>query len=480
VFSTATNPLDFKSERRAIENISMENGVEMYKDKPLKTRFPQNLVFLVVMVVLNVVALLTFSNYYPHGVSLPASADGGHSFDKHLSMLLNSSQRDAQDTLLELFKMREDLKTLREQAQHISAQIAEIVKGTPMKEKVTKALSQLDGVDPANPWLAWAKGDMPKGELGEYTAVRKLPLGFNPALNSDSIISSIGHGCALLKSDLEKFMDYTVGGECPDDEPLAQKLLLGGCEPLPRRRCFARKPEKYTEPVPFPESLWTLPDDNNFLWTAHPCKSFECLNERAKKKVFADCLDCFDLDGREKHRWVDNAGSLDFTIDEVVHMKPRGTLKIGLDIGGGTGSFAARMREYNVTIVTSTLNLNGPFNNFIAHRGLVPLFLTVSQRLPFADNTLDVVHSMHVLSNWIPNENLEFILFDIDRVLRPGGFFWLDHFFCVEKELATFVPMIEQLGYIKHKWNIGEKLDRGAELQERYISGLLEKPKGPL
>ncbi|CAM6097013.1 unnamed protein product [Calypogeia fissa] len=468
----------------------MENGVEMYKDKPLKSRIPQNLLFIVVIVLLNILALFTFSSYYHINLGGGSGSDSATDRKSHSTTttsldewkaLLNSSQRDAQETLLELVKVRKDLRILREQSEHIVFQIAELVKSTHLNTKVNQVLSQVErnyGDEETNPWSAWAKGEMENDELHEFTAVRKLPLGFNPALSSDSVVSSIGHACALLKSDVNKFMDYNVGGLCPDDEALAQKLLLGGCEPLPRRRCFARKPANYTEPIPFPESLWALPEDNNFLWTAHPCKSFECLNERAKKKVFSDCLDCFDLDGREKHRWVDGGGSLDFTIEEVVNTKPKGMIKIGLDIGGGTGSFAARMREYNVTIVTSTLNLNGPFNNFIAHRGLVPLFLTVSSRLPFADNTLDIVHSMHVLSNWIPNQSLEFILYDIDRVLRPGGLFWLDHFFCVADQLDLYVPMIQKLGYIQHRWTIGEKLDRGPELMERYISGLLEKPIG--
>jgi len=196
--------------------------------------------------------------------------------------------------------------------------------------------------------------------------------------------------------------------------------------------------------------------------------------------VFADCLDCFDLQGREKHRWVRvSPSSIDFTIEEVLLLatKNNGSVRIGLDIGGGTGTFAARMSEYNVTIITSTLNLGGPFNNFIAHRGLMPLFVSIAQRLPFWDNTLDMVHSMHVLSNWIPTETLSFIIYDIDRVLRPGGLFWLDHFFCIRPQLEeVYIPMIQHLGYTKLKWEIGNKLDRGALLQEVYLSALLKKP----
>ena len=96
-----------------------------------------------------------------------------------------------------------------------------------------------------------------------------------------------------------------------------------------------------------------------------------------------------------------------------------------VDIGGGTGTFAARMRARNVTIITSTMNLDGPFNNFIASMGLIPMHLSITQRLPFLENTLDIVHSRDVISNWIPDTVLEFVLYDIYRVLRPGGLSWL-------------------------------------------------------
>jgi hypothetical protein len=304
--------------------------------------------------------------------------------------------------------------------------------------------------------------------------LRSLPLGWSSTLQRDTIFSPVGHGCAVYKDDLEKYMSYEIGKECPDDEVLTQKLLVGGCEPLPRRRCFVRIPKNYTEPYPLPDAFWKAPGDDKVIWTAHTCKNFECLRTRVKEKVFADCLDCFDLEGREKNRWT-VSGDLDFTVDEVVGLK-NGTIRIGLDLGGGTGSFAVRMREHNVTIVTTTLNLNGPFNNFVALRGVVPIYMTASQRLPFFDNTLDLVHSMHVLSNWIPTETLEFILYDIDRILRPGGIFWLDHFFCIRNQLALYEPLIEQLGYTKLKYRVGDKVDRGRELEEVYISALLEKP----
>ncbi|KAI7751174.1 hypothetical protein M8C21_027786 [Ambrosia artemisiifolia] len=51
-------------------------------------------------------------------------------------------------------------------------------------------------------------------------------------------------------------MNYDVGDICNDDWKLAQRLMVHGCDPLPRRRCFARAPQFYTKPLPFPESIW--------------------------------------------------------------------------------------------------------------------------------------------------------------------------------------------------------------------------------
>lgn len=320
--------------------------------------------------------------------------------------------------------------------------------------------------------------DLPP-EFFAATSPKKLPLGFSRNFNSDKIFPPIGSPCTLFTEDLSRYMTYEVNGSCPDDELLAQKLLLRGCEPLPRRRCRPAAPKEYVEPYPLPESFWKTPSDSSVVWTAYKCKNYDCLVNRAKnQREFDDCKDCFDLNGREKNRWTrDKVSNLDFSIDEVLSYKKPGAIRIGLDIGGGVATFAVRMSQRNITILTTSMNLNGPFNSFIASRGLIPLYLSISQRLPFFDNTLDIVHSMHVLSNWIPSELLHFLVFDIYRVLRPGGLFWLDHFFCVGDQLEKlYAPLIESVGFEKVRWEVGRKLDRGPDLNEMYLSALLMKP----
>ncbi|WJX27423.1 hypothetical protein P8452_16239 [Trifolium repens] len=315
-------------------------------------------------------------------------------------------------------------------------------------------------------------------ELSISLSPHKLPFGYSPKIGAGEIHMLVGEACLKFHEELKQYMTYEIGGECPVDDVLAQGLMLKGCEPLPRRRCHPKSPINYVEPTPFPDSLWTTPPDTSIIWDSYACKSYQCLVDRKNEPGNSyDCKGCFDLEKEEKIKWIFDDGGLDFGIDQVLATKAAGTIRIGLDIGGGTGTFAARMKERNVTIITSTLNLDGPFNNMVASRGLIPMYISISQRFPFFENTLDIVHSMDIIGNWMPDTMLEFVLYDIYRVLRPGGLFWLDHFFCFGSQLnKTYVPMFDQVGFNKLRWHVEMKLDPGVRKNVWYISALMEKP----
>ena len=102
------------------------------------------------------------------------------------------------------------------------------------------------------------------------------------------------------------------------------------------------------------------------------------------------------------------------------------------------------MRELKVTVVSTALNLGAPFNEIIALRGLIPLYATLNQRLPFFDNTMDLIHTTGFLDGWIDLLLMDFILFDWDRVLRPGGLLWIDRFFCNKNDLDDYMYMFLQ------------------------------------
>lgn len=289
------------------------------------------------------------------------------------------------------------------------------------------------------------------------------------------MVASVGHTCEKSVDLLSQYMSYKVSGPCPDDWSLAQKLILRGCEPLPRRRCFAKSVTKVGL-SPFPVSLWKPVSDKIVTWSGLGCKSFNCLNS---KKLSRECsLGCFNLvNGTESQKFVQAKSKNDFVIDEVLALGSGG-IRIGFDIGGGSGSFAARMAEKNVTVITNTLNIDAPFSEFIAARGLFPLYMSLDHRFPFYDNVFDLVHAGSGLDVGGKPEKLDFLMFDIDRIIRPGGFFWLDIFFCANDEKKkALTRLIERFGYKKLKWVVGEKLDAsGSGKSEVYLSAILQKP----
>lgn len=171
---------------------------------------------------------------------------------------------------------------------------------------------------------------------------------------------------------------------------------------------------------------------------------------------------------------------LDLPIPQLLQVakSANSVIRLGIDIGGATGTFAARMKQYNVTVVTTTMNFNVPNNEVVAMRGLVPLHVPLQQRLPVFDGVVDLVRCAHAVNRWIPLTMMEFLFYDVDRVLRGGGYLWFDHFFSRRMDLSkVFGPLIGKLGYKKVKWAVGNKTDSsGLKNEEVYLTALLQKP----
>ncbi|CAI5970353.1 unnamed protein product [Closterium sp. NIES-64] len=144
-----------------------------------------------------------------------------------------------------------------------------------------------------------------------------------------------------------------------------------------------------------------------------------------------------------------------------------------------------------------------PYFEAIAMRGLIPLFLPHKARLPFYDNTLDVIHSVnsvkympvpmpvpilvgpdcvsvpshpppgeaailrHTLDvihsvnsvnvnsvKYMPVMEFEELVFEWDRVLRPGGLMWFEMFYAPVDDMVLYVAMLQQLRYRRLHWTL--------------------------
>lgn len=104
------------------------------------------------------------------------------------------------------------------------------------------------------------------------------------------------------------------------------------------------------------------------------------------------------------------------------------------------------------------------------------MYLSLDHRFPFYDKVFDITHVGNGLDIGGRVEKLEFLMFDIDRVIRAGGLFWLDNFLCSnDDKRKKMARLIERFGYKKLKWVVGEKIN-GSGNSEVYLSAVLQKP----
>ena len=243
--------------------MSLEANMKAETDNGHKSRSFRNKVFaIVVILLLNVLTLYAFTtltNVHKYNQMLRQASvreSRMHSSmitsELALSTQLNNTHDELQQVRRELRQAVEQYRKLFEELDSVyrifqqenhgnnnnegerEQQQGDDTKSQQAVRDLVERLATFEE-DPYHGWILQKRQTLP-AELREYVTPRKLPLGWNPSLNTDSMMSSVGHACVAAQEDIERFMSYEVGKLCPDDDNLAQKLLLEGCEPLPRRR----------------------------------------------------------------------------------------------------------------------------------------------------------------------------------------------------------------------------------------------------
>ncbi|CAI5527515.1 unnamed protein product, partial [Closterium sp. Naga37s-1] len=139
-------------------------------------------------------------------------------------------------------------------------------------------------------------------------------------------------------------------------------------------------------------------------------------------------------------------------MDAVLAVKPPGGIRVGVDIGGGTGNFAALMADRGVTVVTTASNHGAPVMEVLAHRALAALHLPPTARLPLSDLSLDLIHCAFWPAMLAHPPALESVLYDWDRVLRPGGLLWLEMVPFSRPLIRKILAVAEVAQWKKLKW----------------------------
>lgn len=109
---------------------------------------------------------------------------------------------------------------------------------------------------------------------------------------------------------------------------------------------------------------------------------------------------------------------------ELVPLKT-GEIRTALDIGCGVASFGGHLLDYDVlTVSVAPRDVHEAQVQFALERGIPAMLGVLSlHRLPFPSRSFDMAHCARCLIKWTDHGGL--YLIEIDRVLRPGGYWVL-------------------------------------------------------
>ncbi|CAN6341685.1 unnamed protein product [Urochloa humidicola] len=187
------------------------------------------------------------------------------------------------------------------------------------------------------------------------------------------------------------------------------------CPVAPRPRCLVPLPFEYRTPVPWPRS-------RDMIWynnVPHP-KLVEYKKDQNWVTRSGEYL-VFPGGGTQ---FKDGVGRYIQFIEQIMPAIQWGMhTRTVLDVGCGVASFGGYLLDRNViTMSFAPKDEHEAQIQFALERG-IPAFLAVigTQKLPFPDNAFDVVHCARCRVHWYANGGKP--LLELNRVLRPGGYF---------------------------------------------------------
>ncbi|KAK9102080.1 hypothetical protein Sjap_019334 [Stephania japonica] len=219
-------------------------------------------------------------------------------------------------------------------------------------------------------------------------------------------------------------------------------------------RCLIPRPRGYRGAVRWPESRGSVWFANvPFARLASYKKSQNWVRVEGDRLVFPGGGTSFP---RGAKSYVNEIG-------RVVPLKS-GAVRTVLDVGSGVGSFGAHLMDFNIlTMSIAPRDIHEAQVQFALERGLPAMLGILStHRLPFPSRSFDMAHCSRCLVPWTDYDGL--YLLEIDRVLRPGGYWvlsgppinwranskgWKRGTLDLEKEQATLEDLASRLCWKK-------------------------------
>ncbi|XP_030527980.1 probable methyltransferase PMT19 [Rhodamnia argentea] len=211
---------------------------------------------------------------------------------------------------------------------------------------------------------------------------------------------------------------------CPCHDPSRQKRFAierffhreRHCpETHERLRCLVPRPVGYRTPFPWPKS-------RDYAWFKNVPFPRLILYKKTQNWVKLEG-DRFFFPGGGTSFPMGAKGYVDL-IKRVVPLKS-GAIRTVLDVGCGVASFGASLLDLNIiTMSIAPVDIHEAQVQFALERGLPAMLGILSTyRLPYPSRSFDMAHCSRCLVPWT-NYDGQYLM-EIDRVLRPGGYWVL-------------------------------------------------------
>ncbi|KAK1266430.1 putative methyltransferase PMT2 [Acorus gramineus] len=273
---------------------------------------------------------------------------------------------------------------------------------------------------------AWQKSGFGKGDSIAMEVTRQNDCGTFPNLNFETHHDGAGIPSEAFSSKVEefkpcdaRFTDYTP---C-HDQNRAMKFPRKDmnyrerhCSPENKRlHCLIPAPKGYVTPFPWPKSRDFVPYANV------PYKSLTVEKAVQNWVQFEGNVFRFPGGGTQFPHGADAY------IDQLASVIPmaNGTVRTALDTGCGVASWGAYLLKRNVLAMSfAPRDSHEAQVQFALERG-VPAFIGVlgTIKLPFPSRSFDMAHCSRCLIPWGSNDGK--YMMEVDRVLRPGGYWVL-------------------------------------------------------